>query len=142
MKLCRNCSAWIAVRVFNQISLRLNFRFGKEHQLLLLQNWCISAQIVFLQICINASLYEWPDHKGSVTIWLTIFCHSVKILFFKSMLLKNIVINIYSNSINNIIFKYYIDSCKFSKFVPLYKVDMKGTPRPRIKRKAKWLGFA
>ena len=30
-------------------------------------------------------------------------------------------------------FKYYIDRCKFSKYVPLYKVDdvlfMKGTPR-------------
>ena len=87
IKKCRNYFAWIAVRVFNQINqifLRLNFRSGKENQLLILQNWLISAQIDFLQICINTSLYEWPDRQGPVTIWLTtcsrVFCHSLKIL--------------------------------------------------------------
>ena len=42
--------------------------------------------------------------------------------------------NKYSNSINSIIFKYYIDRSRFSKFVPLYKVEdvlfMKGRPGP------------
>ena len=80
----RNCSALTVVRVFNQIFLRLNLRFGKKHHLLIIQIGFISAQMDFLLICINASLYEWQDRQGPVTILLTtctkVFCHSVKIL--------------------------------------------------------------
>ena len=75
----RNKKNWIELQ-YAFSTKRLNLRFGKEHHILLLQNWFISAQIDFLQICINASLYEWPERQGPVTIWLTIFCHSVKIL--------------------------------------------------------------
>ena len=107
MNLHRNCSAWIAVRVFNQTFLRLNFKFVKEHHLLILQNWFISAPIDFLQIHINASLYEWQYRQGPVTIWITIFCHSVKI---KNPCYKRIYLSI------NIPFHIQIlHLCKFSK---------------------------
>ena len=106
---------------FQPNHLRLNFRIEKEHHLLILQNWFISAQIDFSQICINASLYEWPDHQGPVRAdymyqsFLSLSKNS------KSMFEKNIVINEYSISMNSIMWKYY--TVVNSLNVSLYKIE-------------------
>ena len=93
---CRYCSEWIAGRVFNQILLRLNFRFGKDHHLLISKLIYFSADRLFTHLYL--------DRQGPVTIWLTacirVFCHLVN--------KKNMVNNKNSNSINSIIYKYCI----------------------------------
>ena len=109
-------SSWIAGCYFNQIFLRLNLRFGNEIHLLILQNWFIPAQIDFLQITLWMTRLPGPFYDMA-DYFLSLSENS------KSMVYKIIDINKYSNSIDSIIFKYYIDRCKFSKFVPLYKED-------------------